>query len=314
MKLFNTLCLEINARCNRSCAWCPVAYNTRPDEIMPPDLVFKAFMELGEIEYSGRIELYIYNEPLKDMGRALHTLARARAVVPRACLMIATNGDYIKSASDINRLYDIGLNQLLINCYSPGLYEKRLKWIEELPADVSRTLGVYNNSGPRKRVIQMLDKSNPETFGSGVFRMLNRAGNIPDFLPPLDKPVSRMCVKPFRLLNINWRGEALVCCQDYHGDVAYGNLTDNTLVELWEHPVMNEYRARLLAKDRSLPLCNACDCYAGAYPHNVPQPTGARAGAKAVQSLYAGRQAARAGVVALGGARKKPRTGKPGGA
>jgi radical SAM protein with 4Fe4S-binding SPASM domain len=81
-----------------------------------------------------------------------------------------------------------------------------------------------------------------------------------------------MCVKPFRMLNINWRGDALVCCQDYHGEVTVGNVRQATLTELWEGPVMTEYRRHLYRKDRSLPLCRYCDCHAGAYPHMVFDP------------------------------------------
>lgn len=293
MNLFNTLCLEISAQCNRSCKFCPVAYNDRPDEHMDPSLLTKAAEELAALKYKGRIELYIYNEPVKDKAWLHSCLRLLRDYLPRACLMIATNGDYFKTSDEIYRLYTIGLNQLLINCYSKGLYERRKHWLEELSEDVDRTGSVYSILSSKKRVVQMLDKSNPEEFGTGIFRLINRAGNIPDFIAPLEEPVKRMCVKPFRLLNINWKGEALVCCQDYHGDVSFGNLRSSTLVELWNHPVMNTYRQHLLEHDRSLPLCSACDCHAGAYPHNVPQPGKYAALASEVQALYRRRVQAR---------------------
>ena len=120
----------------------------------------------------------------------------------------------------------------------------------------------------------MLDKSNTKLFGKGIFRLVNRAGNIPEFLPSLKQPVERMCVKPFRILNINWLGQALVCCQDYYGKVVYATLQKSTLVEIWSHPVLNRYRKELKRKNRSLPLCKNCDCHAGAYPSNVSAPQG----------------------------------------
>jgi MoaA/NifB/PqqE/SkfB family radical SAM enzyme len=131
----------------------------------------------------------------------------------------------------------------------------------------------------------MLDKSDPTAFGTGIFRIINRSGNIPEFLPATTAPIERMCVRPFRLLNINWKGEALICCNDYHGGVAFGNVRDSTLTQLWNHPVINEYRRRLLVKDRSLPLCSKCDCHAGAYPHNVPHPDGKFATKKQIEQL-----------------------------
>jgi hypothetical protein len=274
-RLFNTIALEINAMCNRHCAFCPVAYNTRPDERMDWGLYTKCLRELGELKYTGRIELYIYNEPVRDFDWLLTCLREARTMAPRATLMIASNGDYLRGSERIAQMYSAGLNQLLINCYSPGLYEKRQTWI-----DAVRTYGVmvspkvYAASGPRSRIVHMMDKSSVDTFGSGVFRIVNRAGNITPFLPAAQEPLKRMCVKPWRIFNINWRGQALVCCMDYHAQHSFSTVKDSTLVELWNHPIMNTYRKRLYAKDRSTPLCSKCDCHAGAYPHMVAKPTG----------------------------------------
>lgn len=269
MKLFNTIALEINARCNRSCKFCPVAYNTRPDERMDLNTFKKCLDDLSAIKYSGRVELYIYNEPMKDLLYLEECVKLTRTILKRSCIMIATNGDYIKNPEMIIDLYNWGINQVLVNCYSPGLYEKRSKWIGELPSDVLIDGPIYSKISPKKKSFKMLDKSNPSTFGSGVFSLVNRAGNIGSFKPALTEPVNRMCAKPFRIFNINWRGEALVCCQDYHSEISVGSVSNSTLLELWNSPILNTYRSHLLEKDRSLPLCRTCDCHAGAYSHNV---------------------------------------------
>lgn len=286
MRRFNTVALEIASRCNRRCVFCPVRYNKRPDERMQWGYFCKALGELGVMGYKGRIELYIYNEPMRDKNYLLECIATARHLVPKSCIMIATNGDYCKGDKDIQRMYAAGLNQLLINCYSKGLYARREHWVKALPEDISRERSVYAVLGWKQKSVQMLDKSGVDSFGAGVFGLINRAGNIPDFLQPTAKPVSRMCAKPFRMLNVNWKGEALICCNDYHGDVAYGSIRDNSLLQLWTHPVITEYRQRLLKRDRSLPLCRVCDCHAGAYSHNVSRPDTEGAGAGVVEALY----------------------------
>lgn len=273
MRIFNTLALEITSHCNRACKFCPVAYNKRPIERMPGVILTKIVRELAELKYSGRVELYIYNEPLYDLEQLRKVVTMVRANVPRVCLMIATNGDYLRNGM-LEQLFDLGLNQILVNCYSPGLYEKRLPWINGLPSSVSRTRSVYAKLPPTSRTVAMLDKSDVTKFGKGVFALSNRAGNIPDFLQQTPEPLNRMCVKPFRFFNINWQGNALVCCQDYHAKQRLGSVLDRTLLDLWNDPVLNAYRTHLLAKDRSLPLCRGCDCNAGAYPHNVPKVDG----------------------------------------
>jgi 8-amino-3,8-dideoxy-alpha-D-manno-octulosonate transaminase len=273
-RLFSTLSLEINALCNRHCVFCPVAYNTRPDDRMSEKLLDKAINELDEMNYRGRVELYIYSEPCKDMEWLLRCLREFRKRVPRVCLMVASNGDYLRGAANIVKLYEAGLNQLIVNCYSPGLYEKRQAWIAELPADVERNGELYSYVSPRKRIVQLMDKSVPAEFGKGIFRLQNRAGNIVQFLPETTAPLERMCVKPFRLLNVDWKGRALICCNDYHAAHSFGNLKDLTLVQLWNHPVMNSYRRELFKKNRNTPMCKTCDCHSGAYPHLVEKPSG----------------------------------------
>lgn len=285
MKIFNTLCLEINARCNRKCEFCPVAYNVRPDERLDKNLIDKAVKELAALKYKGRVEFYIYNEPLMDLEYLETTIKQFREST-KACLMIATNGDYVRDPKTLLNLYELGVNQILVNCYSKGLYERRQSWQVFLAEHgVKIDKDVYSVKSSKSKIFWMMDKSNPDKFGQGIFRLVNRAGNIPEFIPEISQPVSRMCTKPFRLLNINWRGEALVCCQDYHGTVSFASLKTSTLVEIWNSPVMNEYRRRLLNKDRSLPLCNKCDCHAGAYPNNVDIPTGPFASKESICQL-----------------------------
>lgn len=272
MRRFNTIAIEISSLCNRKCAWCPVAYNERPDERMSVDTLRTILEDLGGMKYDGRVELYIYNEPTRDMEWLLFCIAETRRLVPRATIMIATNGDYLHGTGNIMKLYEVGLNQLLINSYKKGLQERRKKWVDALPSDVIRNGSIYGKVSRKARIVAMEDKHDPEHFGDGVFALTNRAGGIPELIAPTKAPLARMCVRPFRVLNIDWRGNALLCCQDYHNEVTIGNVRDTSLLDLWGSDVFVKYRRKLYAKDRSLPLCNVCDCHAGAYPHNVEKP------------------------------------------
>ena len=273
MRLFNTISIEISSLCNRKCAWCPVAYNTRPDERMAGDVLARILADLKAVDYAGRVELYIYNEPTRELAYLTTVISLVRNALPKACIMIATNGDYLRGTGNIMQLYAAGLNQLLINCYTKGLYDRRKKWVDAMPDSIKRDSGVYANTGPRSRIIDIVDKHDPDNFGAGVFKLVNRAGGIPQFMPALTKPAVRMCVKPFRILNINWNGDALICCMDYHGKVKIGNVAAHGVVGLWEHPVMQAYRRKLYVKNRDMLLCRECDCHAGAYPHNVEEPS-----------------------------------------
>lgn len=291
MRLFNTIALEIASLCNRRCKFCPVAYNTRPKERMAEETVLAAIKELSDLKYAGRIEWYIYNEPCMEMDWLKKIAATARKHIPKATQMVATNGDYFRNgADDLLSLYQHGIQQVLINCYTKGLYEKRLPWLAAAQeAGIEVDGAIYSPLPRNKRTVQMLDKSNPETFGSGIFRITNRAGNITEFVPAVMEPIKRMCVRPFRVLNINWKGEAMVCCNDYHADVPVGLFPKQSLKHIWESPILNTYREHLLALDRSLPLCKSCDCHSGAYPNNVDKPTGRTETETNIHNLYAQR-------------------------
>jgi MoaA/NifB/PqqE/SkfB family radical SAM enzyme len=300
VKLFSTLCLEITSDCNRKCSFCPVAYGTRPKEEMALLDIERAADELAQLRYRGRVELYIYNEPLKNRS-ALYAALEALRSRCNATVMIATNGDFLKGAADIDDLFQRGLHQLILNAYTAKQYPRFVEWAAAFPDALKND--VYAALARGKTAIRVYDKSTPERFGTGVFRLQNRAGNVPatELAEACALPVARMCVKPFRLLNINWRGEALICCNDYHGDVIAGRFPEQSLEDIWNGPVLNAYRARLAQKDRSLPLCRTCDCHAGAYPHNVDKAAGPAASPEEIEAAYGARVAARQGeAVQLG--------------
>lgn len=296
MRLFNTISVEISAACNRSCSFCPVSVKKRKEELMP-EIVYQAIIgELSSLKYSGRLEFYIYNEPLKNKAHFEQCARQAAASLPKATLMVSTNGDYLKSSQEVDWLFSLGVRQVVLNAYTASRYPVFLEWKQELESRHGKlSENVYSAIPAKQKALKVYDKSNSQNFGGGVFALQNRAGSIPDFLPPTKEPVKRMCVKPFRLLNINWRGEALVCCNDYYGDMPVGKVPRDTLVQIWNSPVLAAYRKHLINKDRSLPLCRTCDCHAGAYPGNVDSShSGPVASEKEIENIYLKRIAERA--------------------
>ena len=294
MKLFNTISVEISAACNRRCKFCPVSVFQRTEELMS-EVTFSAIIsELAALKYRGRFEFYIYNEPLKNREHFERCARQARATL-KATLMVSTNGDYMKSVDDLEWLYSLGINQVVLNAYTAKRYPVFLSWQKEYEQKHGKLGDTVYSPIPRgAKAIKVYDKSNGDEFGSGVLALQNRAGSIPDYLPVPKEPLKRMCVKPFRLLNINWRGEAMICCNDYYADVPAGQVPQQSLLEIWNGPVFSAYRRKLLREDRSLPLCRTCDCHSGAYPANVDRSQGAAASDQAIEEIYVSRVAARA--------------------
>ena len=68
INLFETVRIETRTRCNGRCEFCPTAmqHETRPDVKMTEECFRKIIDELAHINYDGRIQMYINNEPLID--------------------------------------------------------------------------------------------------------------------------------------------------------------------------------------------------------------------------------------------------------
>lgn len=287
--LFSSLAIEIASRCNRHCFFCPNAYFDRVDKFMDELMVRKMLLELQALNYKGRLEWYIYNEPTRD-PRLLDYIQLARTLVPRCCQMVNTNGDFFHSASDVKKYFDAGLNQMQINVYSasdshpdPKQFQRGIEvsqkreqlfgtWVKAL--ELSTDVSLYQNIGPKARAVKVVKKygispnvSDGDVEGPNHFS--NRSGSIPGFRSSLKEPIKKMCVRPFRFLNINFNGDGILCCNDYYGKKTFGNIADKTLIEIWNTEELHHYRLKLKNKDRNSFLCDVCDFNGGYYPHMI---------------------------------------------
>jgi hypothetical protein len=231
---------------------------------MSGKLITKLLAELGTLNYKGRVVLYVYNEPMLHPD-LYGIIAECRELVPKSCIMVATNGDYVSDEANFKDMFVAGLNQLQVNVYSKNRKEYLMKFVKELHWTIEEG-NIYSNIGHCKQVYSVEDKWEITGNKVGRFELSNRSGNI-DFVPKMAHPIKSTCVRPFRSMQINWRGEVILCCNDYHGDVIMGNVNKAGLIDIWEGLEFTEYRLLLQAKDRNLALCDVCSFKGGAYKH-----------------------------------------------
>lgn len=305
--LFTCLSIETGSRCNRRCAFCPVSTDTRDDEWMPMEMIEKILADLVRLGYKQRLVFHSYNEPTRD-ERLVDIIRMFRVTLPKVCMMFNTNGDYFKTADDIKKYFYAGLNQMQINVYSAGdgsanhtrimsgieSAKKRYVFLKELVDSINwidQTASIYNHIGADGKACEVVPKwdfqptkshdnhmPTKKHKASTRHHIANRAGNIPDFMPALDEPLSKMCVRPFREMIINWRGDAVLCCNSYsksgeESQASVGNVMEKPIEELFNDPRFHIYRVKLQAKDRNIYLCDKCDYSGGFYTHNVPHVT-----------------------------------------
>lgn len=302
VNLFTSIAIEIAAKCNRHCYFCPNDYFKRPDEYMPTEMFYGIIQDLKRLKYKGRVEFYIYNEPTRDK-RLPHFIKHVRQQLPGACLMINTNGDYFKKKSDIEYLFDQGLNQMQINVYSNAdryqegkmfdmgvrVGETREKmfnnWLEELGLDTGYSL--YQNIGPNKRSAVVMKKYGVTTdvTSAGFQQFGNRSGLVPGFQDATE-PLKKYCTKPFRFLNIDWKGNGILCCNDFNSQTTFGNVKTMSLEDIWNSERFNMYRLKLQNNNRGCFLCDKCNFNGGPYPHMVNKVTFGTVEDKKILSNY----------------------------
>lgn len=67
------------------------------------------------------------------------------------------------------------------------------------------------------------------------------------------------CPEVFDKMSVNWDGRVTACCQDYDDMMIIGDVSSQSLKEIWESPQLNHYREMLGAmRHDELPLCRTC--------------------------------------------------------
>lgn len=277
-KLFNTIGIETSSFCNRKCWFCPNAYfdrGNRQYKYLDIKYIEKIANELNDLNYKGRIELDNYNEPLLD-ERLIDIIKLLRLRVPKSCIFLNTNGDYLTLDLELN-LFKAGLTILGINIYDN---EQRYQAMVELAKDViiqnpkiEFIKNKYRYFSPKKPKIsisrmfgEIKNRTNPFTD-----KLQNRIGLIPNLKINKKLPLNKVCVRPFRMMLIDYTGNAILCCNDYFGKIKFGNIKDKTLLEMWNNELLNLYRLHLQNGKRDLPPCDKCDFDGGAFSWNIPK-------------------------------------------
>ena len=267
--LFTRIQIQTVSWCNRSCAFCPSGKFPVDKVFMPAEIYHRLIDQLQAMHYAGRISPYLMNESLLDK-RLPELLAYTRAHCPESWIAINTNGDALSEAL-LERLFDAGLNSLDVNAYdSPAQHTKHVELATRFTGrrkDITLRTGYSNpffqgDNIPRStKLLNCRDMSFWEPrFLARVATpdMQNRSGNIPG-ARQVTAPLPLGCQRPSQQMYVNYRGEAVLCCNDWRSEVVMGDTAQATLAEIWMNDKYQRYRHNLQQKNRAMPLCDTCD-------------------------------------------------------
>ncbi len=272
--LFSRIQIQTVSWCNRSCAFCPSGKFPLEKALMPLAVYHRVIDQLQALHYTGRISPYLMNESLLDK-RLPDLLAYTRAQCPAAWIAINTNGDAV-SEHLLEHLYDAGMNSLDVNAYdSPAQHAAHVALATRLVTrrpDITLRTGYSNpffqgTDLPRRmRLLNCRDMSFWEArFVAKIATpdLQNRSGNIPG-ARHVAAPLALGCQRPSQQMYVNYRGEAVLCCNDWRSTVIMGDTAHATLGDIWMNDKYQQYRRKLQHKNRAMPLCDTCDYMADA--------------------------------------------------
>lgn len=240
--LFQTIEIETINRCNGGCAFCPVNrhHDPRPYKVMNEHLFKSIIQQLQDLDYSGSVGLYSNNEPLLDK-RIFDLLAYAREALPKAKLYMFTNGTLL--TVEKFKMLTQYLDTLIIDNYSDCL---------ELIKPVTNVYDYHQDhpDEPHGKVFIYLRKQQEILTNRGGMAK-NRSKNI--------FKLKSACMYPFEQVVVRPDGKLSLCCNDATGKVTMGDLTEESLVDIWRGKKYMALR-RAMVKDRDFHfLCSNCD-------------------------------------------------------
>ena len=239
--MFNDINVETITSCNRRCEYCPNSIFDRSlkqnEELMHEELFKNIIDNLKSINFTGRISPHFYGEPLLDR-RLMNLMKYAYDTLPRAKLVIYTNGDLL-DLNTLKNLYEVGVRDYVITLHGENTKELNKNRIINLKNDMRK-----NRMGVHINFIEINYNSWLSNRG-GLVKIKNVSKNI-------------HCQDSTNPLVINYKGDVLLCCNDYLGRVKFGNVTEHSLLEIWDRESFKKVRKEIKNKIFKLDICKKC--------------------------------------------------------
>jgi len=262
--------IELTEGCQLRCPMCSIAatgIGRQERNYLTIGLAERLASQIASFCPKARIEFAMHGEPLLN-PEALPILRVFRQALPATQLMLTTNGVLFLTEwpqwSD--NLFGL-VNVLLVDLYDP--YGSKLRVIIEGNPHGWQTHDFYNgqfnpyhNHGPKGTAVVFMDDLLRRDRDAAQRVVTNQGGNCPIRLP-LNRPLVKVCTKPFREIAVRWDGKVGICCDDWGLEYQVGDLSIESIQSVWEGERFEFARRLLRWKYRAFAPCCFCDVGAG---------------------------------------------------
>lgn len=260
--------IETHSYCNRRCSYCPNVVGDRlgPNKRMDEKLFTMIVDNLRAIDYDLNFVMNGYNEPLSDRA-ILDRIAQARAAMPKAKIMLYTNGDYL-DPDYLEALAKAGLSYMHISIHLKKDDEWSDLYVLNRLSEVSHRIGIaahFSQIQPDEFVVAKFphDRIEIETRAINFWKHGNNRGNlIKDMATP---PVRRApCYFPFAHFYVGFSGNIIPCChirsdRPEHEQYLIGNLSDfDSIYQAFTSAAAVGWRRELVHDKPKKSPCDTC--------------------------------------------------------
>ena len=264
------VCVETTNHCNAKCVFCPNNALARDKGPMPDALFEKIIDDCKQFPLPA-IEPFMQGDPFSD-PKILPRLEHIRRELPATRLRLYTNG-YGMSPKKTDAMLGLGIDHLYvsINTLDPDKYRA----IMGIPLERTlRNMDYLTQPGIRERIarrvtFRMTRLADTTLEEQDTFIRYCRDKGVRNFIVGLFNykgdingrlPVPTYGCEHVHRLDILASGRVTLCCMDQDGAYGWGDASESTVVELYNHPRARTYREfHATGRRREIEPCGTCN-------------------------------------------------------
>ena len=255
--------------CDAKCPFCPQKTIARGPRRMPDETWRKIVDDTRGLGVTYRP--FLQNEALIDPR--IETIVRYIKEDPTARVEINTNANALTEKRG-RGLIDAGIDlmRFSVDAFSAGVYEQCRVGLDydRVVENIERFIALVDESGSRVvtdvRMIDMdINKHEQKPFVDYWSERADRALIVPLYNWPWDEGVEMVrkpCIKMREEMFFYTDGRAVLCCWDIAGRAVIGDVTKESVLDIWNGETRTRW-AELLARGErdKIELCSRCDAY-----------------------------------------------------
>jgi len=271
--------IQTTSSCNARCIICPYYKSSKnnPSGIMDIKLFNKIINECKDYPLK-IINLFLMNEPLMDK-RLPKLISIIKDKIPTTKVDISTNASLLTEKMS-HQLLDSNLDSitLSIHGFDKNEYESIMKGLvfSETISKINKFLEInYNKNNKIRTTINIKNIKNKfylnkeqiisEFRKKGAFihegLLTNRGGNVENFEAITNNYfyAAPVCKRPFGYMGVLFDGKIVACCADYNRENIIGDVSKQTIKEVWNNKLYKHMRNSFNKNDfNDFNLCKLC--------------------------------------------------------